>query len=407
MKFLDDIFSCRRFGIKPGLETIRKVCASLGDPQLEFPAIHIAGTNGKGATAAMLEAALRSHGFKTARYTSPHLVAVNERFFINGEPVCDEVLERAASKVAAITKNEEVTYFEALTAIAFLVFAEEKVDFAVLETGLGGRLDATNICRKELAVITRIGLDHTDWLGSTSELIAKEKAGIIKEGTSVVLGKNAPEVVAVVKAAAHEHSAQFVYAPDIASEAEIPAGFSLRGSFNRENAVTAIAALKIFDKLHNLAAKLPENIVWPGRFQRIGRFIVDGAHNPPAAEALVRALDEVREGGLVLVAGFCGDKDVEATLNILKPYANKAYAVATNNPRSLSAEDLAAKMRSAGLKAESAASLREALTKAESVAKNNILVCGSLFLAGEALVELGAYPWPVKRFDPSERLNHA
>ena len=422
--FLDRLAARRRFGMRPSLDAIRGICAALGDPQLKFRAIHVAGTNGKGAVCAIMDAALRAGGLRIGRYTSPHLVRINERFFLDGAPISDEVLERAADKVfhADSSSNSSsnsiygLTFFEALTAVAFLVYAEAKVDYAVLETGLGGRLDATNVCRPELCVITKIGLDHCDWLGDTVEKIAAEKAGIIKKGVPIVLGKNDPAVVAVVKARASEVGAPFVYAPDVADESEVPDGFSLVGSFNRENAVTAIAALKTLGLTKGMADGLG-NVVWPGRFQRVGRFIIDGAHNPPAARALAAALRKYAPfAGSVptLVAGFCGDKDVDETLRILAPLVKKGIAVRTNNPRSLDPAELARKMESAGISAISCDSVQLALEKLGSVPKKtgsvpkceavDVLICGSLFLAGEALAALGAFPWQTDRFDAAEIL---
>ena len=424
--FLDRLAARRRFGMRPSLDAIRGICAALGDPQLKFRAIHVAGTNGKGAVCAMIDACLRADGLRIGRYTSPHLVRINERFFLDGAPISDEVLERAADKVfhADSPSNSRsssnsiygLTFFEALTAVAFLVYAEAKVDYAVLETGLGGRLDATNVCRPELCVITKIGLDHCDWLGDTVEKIAAEKAGIIKKDVPIVLGKNDPAVIAVVKARASEVGAPFVYAPDVADESEIPDGFSLVGSFNRENAVTAIAALKTLGLTKGMADGLG-NVVWPGRFQRVGRFIIDGAHNPPAARALAAALRKYEPfAGSVptLVAGFCGDKDVDETLRILAPFVKKGIAVRTNNPRSLDPAELARKMESAGISAISCDSIQLALEKLGSVPKKmgsvpkdgavDVLICGSLFLAGEALAELGAFPWQADRFDAAEIL---
>ena len=418
--FLDRLAARRRFGMRPSLDAIRGICAALGDPQLKFRAIHVAGTNGKGAVCAILDAALRAGGLRIGRYTSPHLVRINERFFLDGAPIADEVLERAADKVFHADSSSNsiygLTFFEALTAVAFLVYAEAKVDYAVLETGLGGRLDATNVCRPELCVITKIGLDHCDWLGDTVEKIAAEKAGIIKKGVPIVLGKNDPAVVAVVKARASEVGAPFVYAPDVADESEIPDGFSLVGSFNRENAVTAIAALKTLGLTKGMADGLG-NVVWPGRFQRVGRFIIDGAHNPPAARALAAALRKYAPfAGSVptLVAGFCGDKDVDETLRILAPLVKKGIAVRTNNPRSLDPAELARKMESAGISAISCDSIQLALEKLGSVPKKtgsvpkceavDVLICGSLFLAGEALAALGAFPWQTDRFDAAEIL---
>ena len=439
MNFLEELAARRRFGMKPGLDSIRAVCAALGNPQERFRAIHVAGTNGKGAVCAILDAALRAtparekvkgkseevRCLRIGRYTSPHLVRLNERFFLDGAPVDDATLDRLSSSVSrAIEQSEQsnnqtiqdLTFFEALTAVAFLLYAEAKVDYAILECGLGGRLDATNVCSPELCVITKIGLDHCDWLGDTVEKIAAEKAGIVKPGVPVVLGRNAPSVRAVVEARAKEVGAPFFYAPDLADEGEIPADFSLVGSFNRENAVTAIAALKVLSGNRTIEQSQIEQfsrVIWPGRFQRVGNFIVDGAHNPPAARALAEALRETIEQSnnpnnrTILICGFCGDKDVDEVLSILAPFAERGYAVRTNNPRSLSAEATAAQMRQAGISAVPCASLRSAIEQSNNPNNPNnrtILICGSLFLAGEALVELGAYPWPVGRFDPSERL---
>lgn len=402
MKFLEELAARRRFGMKPGLDAIRGISTALGDPQKSFKAIHVAGTNGKGAVCAMLDAALRANGLRVGRYTSPHLVKINERFFLDGAPIGDDVLSAAAEKVAKIAPDD-LTFFEALTTVAFLVYAEAKVDYAVLETGLGGRLDATNVCVPELCVITRIGLDHCDWLGDTVEKIASEKAGIIKPHVPVVLGENLPEVRAVVEARAKEVGASFLYAPDVASAADVPRDFPLGGTFNRENAVTALAALKVLGKGD---ASGFADVVWPGRFQRVENFIIDGAHNPPAAHALAEALRELHlSEPHALIAGFCGDKDVGEVLSILAPFVKKGYAVRTNNPRSLSAEETAEKMRTAGIDAVAAPSLAAAIGAASSASR--ALICGSLFLAGEALVELGAYPWPKPRFDAAELLRGA
>ena len=407
--FLDRLAARRRFGMRPSLDAISGVCAALGDPQKELRAIHVAGTNGKGAVCAMIDACLRAGGLRACRYTSPHLVRINERFFVDGKPVDDATLESAADKVfhADSDTNSQLTFFEALTAVAFIAFSEAKCDYAVFETGLGGRLDATNICVPEICVITKIGLDHCDWLGDTVEKIAAEKAGIIKKGVPIVLGKNDPEVIAVVKARASEVGAPFFYAPDIADESEIPDGFSLEGAFNRENAVTAIAALKVLKKGSRDGLS---NVVWPGRFQRVGRFIIDGAHNPPAARALAAALSKYAPfAGSVptLIAGFCGDKDVDETLRILAPLVGKGIAVRTNNPRSLAPEELARKMESVGIPAISCDSIHLALEKMGSVPNGSgvdTLICGSLFLAGEALAELSAFPWQADRFDAAEIL---
>ena len=441
--------------MKPGLDAIARLLHALGDPHLRVRAVHVAGTNGKGAVCAMVDSCLRAAGLRTFRYTSPHLVRINERFMLDGAPAADSLLDAAAAEVERAASNvPDLTFFEALTAVAFLVADSSGVDVAVLETGLGGRLDATNVCSSVATAITRIGLDHCDWLGDTVGKIAAEKAGIVKPGVPVVLGRNVPEVVEIVKGKAVELGSPFVYAPDAADERELPPGFALGGSFNRENAVTAMALMKALpaDLRPDDAAigRGLADVVWPGRFQRVGRFIVDGAHNPPAAQALVSALAQsptpiipqshnptipqfhnsplphppiphspnpiISQSHnsiipqfhnfpfptpLTLIAGFCGDKDVREVLRILKPVVGRAFAVRTNNPRSLSAEALAAMMREEGIAAVAAASLPEAITMSGD---DPTLICGSLFLAGEALVALGAYPYSADRFDPSEQL---
>ncbi len=384
MKALAFLAERRRFGMKPGLDSITRLLSALGNPQRDFKAVHVAGTNGKGAVAAMLEAALRKRAFKVGRYTSPHLVKTAERFFLNGAMADEATLERLAAKVEAHIEDD-VTFFEALTAVAFALYSEEKVDYAVMECGLGGRLDATNVCNSAISIITRIGLDHCDWLGDTLAAIASEKAGIVKSGVPVVLGENAMEVREVVERKAKAVGAPFYYAPEIVDE-EVPP-LALAGAFNRENAITALATLKILTG-STLGKEAFSEVVWPGRFQRVGRFLVDGAHNPPAATALAFSLKEAKLENLDLIAGFCGDKDVDAVLQTLAPFVKRGFAVKTENPRSLAASETAERMQRAGIAAKH--STLEAALRESSGAT---LVCGSLFLVGEALVKLGAYPW--------------
>jgi dihydrofolate synthase/folylpolyglutamate synthase len=426
MTFLDSLAARRRWGMRPGLERMRAVLSALGDPQKKIAAVHVAGTNGKGAVCAILDACLRALALRVGRYTSPHLVRLNERFFIDGRPAEDDALEFSAERVRDVAPDD-LTFFEALTAVAFDLFSTRPLDCAVLETGLGGRLDATALCRPRLCVITAVGRDHCEWLGDTIEEIAAEKAGIIKPGVPVVLGRNAEAVRALVARRARELSAPFFYAPDLTDPSEIPDTFSLAGEFNRENAVTAVSALKVFlaqdaGSLPALRGKradpprLPEalrglsRVVWPGRFQRVGAFLVDGAHNPPAARALARALACacVAPRSLTMIAGFCHDKEVDEVLRLLAPFAARALAVPTNNPRALAPGELARRMQASGIPATPMPSLDAALAAVpvgDATASPQALVCGSLFLAGEALVALGASPWGgVVRFDPSERL---
>ena len=406
--FLDRLSSARRFGMNPSLDAVKKSLASLGDPQKKLKAVHIAGTNGKGALASTIDCVLRAVSKdKIARYTSPHLVNVNERFFIDGEIVRDDDLRRAFDALKASGSDAELTYFEILTAAAFWLFADKGVDVAVLECGLGGRFDATNVCEPSVSVITNVGLDHCAWLGDSVEKIAAEKAGIIKPGVPVVLGRNSPEVVTIVSEKAKDLGSRFYYSPDVVFDEEIPERLALKGEFNRENARTALAVLKVLgvDISSNETREAFSQVVWPGRFHEIKSFIVDGAHNPPAAQALVEALNGEKVN---LIAGFCADKNVREVLRILSANVLKAYAVATANERSLTAGECALEMRLSNIDATECSSLDEAIKLCQEDYRKSArrtLIAGSLFLAGEALVKLNAYPWRLSReFDAAELL---
>ena len=415
-----------RFGVKPGLDAIRAVCAAMGDPQDALRVVHVAGTNGKGAVCAFIDSALRAAGFRTGRYTSPHLVSLNERFFLDGAPVPESKLDSAFLQLLSSTTNNQLpttndqrlttndqrltnlTYFELLTATAFALYRQEEVDYLVLETGLGGRLDATNVVKRpEVCVITRIGLDHCDWLGHTLAEIAAEKGGIIKPEVPVVLGAMPGEAQSMLERIATDRHAPCLYAPESVDEGSVPKDLALGGRFNRENAVTARAALKVLGVGQEAVERGFASVVWPGRYQRIERdgrsFLVDGAHNPPAMRALVdslRAEPPVAEGGFsvrTVICGFCGDKDVAANLAILREVADVGFAVPIRNPRSLPPERTAALMRAAGVRSvETCTSLRAALDRAS----DGTVVCGSLFLAGEALEILA--PTSGSHFTPNE-----
>lgn len=395
---------CAWFGMKPGLDSIRKVCAELGDPQDALRIVHVAGTNGKGATCALVESALRAAGFRTGRYTSPHLVSLTERFMLNGSPVDERMLDEV---YASIPDAQGLTYFELLTAIAFELYRRELTDYLVLETGLGGRLDATNVVKRpQVCVITRIGLDHCDWLGGSLREIAAEKGGIIKDGVPVVLGAMPDEARETLERIAAERNAPCVYAPEAVRESDIPGSFALAGKFNRENALTALSALKVIGVGREAVERGFASVVWPGRFQRIEkrgkRFIVDGAHNPPAMRALVDSLKEERDFPVrAAICGFCGDKDVSANLALLREVADSGIAVAIRNPRSLTSGATAKLMREAGF---SSVGECKTLEEALSCAPDGTVVCGSLFLAGEAIEALGAGSSSPGGFTPNETI---
>ena len=420
MTFLERLAARRRFGMRPGLDTIRAVMAALGNPQDTLRCIHVAGTNGKGATAAMLDSVLRAAGCRVARYTSPHLVSLSERFFLDGAPAPQDELEAAADEVfpviARLEREQglEVTFFEALTAVAFVLFARRRPDVTVLETGLGGRLDATNVISSSLvSVITRIGLDHCDWLGTTHAAIATEKAGIVKPGRPVVCGAMPSEALDAIRAVAARQGAPLVCAAPWTP----PPGFALFGGFQKENAATVKATLDVlkgegFAISDAAIADGLAHVVWPGRCQRMTKngatYVVDGAHNPDAATALARVLKDEGLRRIGLVAGFCGDKDIAGHLRTLAPLVARAWAVPIRNDRSLAPDAVAAHMRAAGIAAaEACATVPKGLSAAAAWARetgNAVVVCGSLFLAGEALAELGYRPFRSARFTPNEML---
>ena len=408
---IEALAGCARFGVRPGLDAIRAACSGMGNPQDGLNVIHVAGTNGKGAVCALIDSALRAAGFRTGRYTSPHLVSLNERFFLDGAPVSYDRLNAAFASVKDVGS---LTYFELLTATAFELYGRERVDYLVLETGLGGRFDATNIVESpRLSVITRIGLDHCDWLGHTIAEIAAEKGGIIKTGVPCVLGAMPEEARRVLESIAASQGARCICAPSADSaDAGLAAALkslSLGGNFNRENAATAYAALKEVGIGDEAIRRGFASVVWPGRYQRVvkggRRFLVDGAHNPPAMRALADSLKRERLSpgrfpfaGRV-VCGFCGDKDVSASLRILREVADVGFAVPIRNPRSLPPERTAELMRGAGF-AEACAF--NGLAEALECAQDGTLVCGSLFLAGEALEDLGWVSRPSDAFTPNE-----
>lgn len=433
----------RSFGMRPGLEVMRSVMAELGNPQNSLRFVHVAGTNGKGAVCALLDEVLRAAGYRTGRYTSPHLVSVNERFFIDGRPAADEILAPAVDRVLDVVerlereRGIEATFFETLTAVAFAFYAEMKVDVVVLETGLGGRFDATNIVATTLvSVITHIGLDHCDWLGSTHAEIAGEKSGIIKPGVPVVCGRMPVAAREVVERTAAQLGSPFLAAdeqvsllcPDPLTLATStrklpPIQFALFGAYQVANAMTALAAIDAM--VHHADLVLPDQsvvegfsrVVWPGRCQRLEHegvtIYVDGAHNPDGAAALcgsLRAAGVPARGPVGLVAGYCGDKDVASHLRIMSGLVAYGWATPIPNARSLASAETAELMRNAGLQsAWACADLDDALARALAWAKDargTLVVCGSLFLAGEALVKLGAFPWPANAPDPNELSLH-
>jgi dihydrofolate synthase/folylpolyglutamate synthase len=413
-----------RFGIKFGLETMRALVAEMGHPERAYPTLLIAGTNGKGSVAAYCDEALRASGLRTGRYTSPHLVRVNERITVDGRPITDaafaravhEVRDAAARLVAQRVLRGHPTFFEILTAAAFAHFRRERVDVAVLEVGLGGRLDATNVAEPVVSAIVSVDLDHEIYLGRTLAKIAREKAGVLRAGRATVVGPLAPDARRAVLALARDRGARVVEArrgarlvPLRGASADEPEDFDLRtpghhyrgvvplrGAHQRDNLLVAIRLLEEARRA-GIAARLERvtravaRVEWPGRLQRLpGRpqILLDGAHNPAGARALAAHL----RGGppFVLVFGAMSDKDVRGLARPLFPLAS---GIVLTTPRISRAATPRALARRAGKLASGARHeprVGRALALACRLARvhgpeTQVVVAGSLYLVGAVL----------------------
>lgn len=407
---LDFIHSVKWRGSKPGLSRTRELMEKLGSPQKRCKFIHIAGTNGKGSTSAMLASILTRAGYRTGLYTSPYLFRFNERMAIDGTPISDSELCLLAEEIRPLAESmaDRPTEFEIVTAIGMEFFARHSCDYVVLEVGMGGRLDSTNVIDPpEAAVITRIGLDHTRELGDTVEEIAVEKAGIIKSGSSVVVYDQERSVMDVFANACLERGAGF----RTASFADIRlADFSRSGQrfsyrefedlrlplLGRHQLCNAAVVLECIQALRSRGAEISRqavyeglaSVVWPARFEIVSRspwFVVDGGHNPQCMETvrddLLEYFPNMRR---VMLLGVLADKDYEDMFSLLMPLADEFVTVTPDNPRALSAEDLAAFLRGKGKSACACATIEQGVQRAISLADGSTVVCavGSLYMAG-------------------------
>jgi dihydrofolate synthase/folylpolyglutamate synthase len=367
--------------IRYDLRNVRALAAALGDPQRAFRSVLIAGTNGKGSVAKLLSSMMPEAGL----YTSPHLVRLNERIRIGEREISDQDLKDTFERVrAAVSKAENLqyppTYFEIVTAMAFLYFREH-VNFAVLEVGLGGRLDATNIVEQDVSVITSIGMDHQEFLGNTIEKIAAEKAGIIKEKEPVVIGPSADLApirekagTRIVRATQSDLSRY----PDLRPR--------LLGRHQTENIAVAIRAAECLRVPSSDIVRGVNTAVWPGRLERIGRFLLDGAHNVPAATALAAFLEEFHPEGVWIVFGAMADKQFEDMITILKPHAHQFIFTKPQTSRAKEPESLQSLVHGSRVEPNVAQAIQYAALNAP--ADVTILICGSLYLMGEARAQL-------------------
>ena len=407
---------------KFNLENIAVLTERLGRPDRAYPVVHIAGTNGKGSTAAFLEAILRVAGFRTGLNTSPHLERINERIRINGEEVSDEVFAETFTRVQKVIEElmasgglrAHPTYFECVTALAFEVFAKERVEFAIVEVGLGGRLDATNIVRPQVSVITRIDFDHENYLGHSLREIAREKAGIVKESVPVVSAAQLPEVREVLRAKAEELHSRIVDIGkrfDVEEERveqgcvravarEIRTGKAfvlaprLPGRHQLQNALNALACVRLLqERGYRIAKKnIEEGIAtaeWPGRLEKLQAgpdVYLDGAHNPGAARELARFLAEnFGERRVFMIFGALRDKSVDEVTGMLFPRASEVIFTEPGTPRAVSARRLAEMAGHHAARYTVIRDAEEALESALSKARpeDAVFVTGSLYLVGQ------------------------
>ena len=401
------LYSLQRFGIKLGLENIRRLLAALsrsggfqaavGDLEIALPwkVIHVAGTNGKGSICAMIDSMCRAQGRRTGLFTSPHLVTFRERIRANGEMVSENAVANGLNAIRNLIADWDPhpTFFEVTTALAVKHFSESKIDVAILETGIGGRLDATNAIQSDVSVITQIDFDHQEWLGNTLAEIASEKAGIIKRGVPVVCAPQRPEAEKVIRARAAESEAPL----QVVSTSYEGSPIGLAGSYQKQNAAVAIAAIHAaqIDIDDKPTARGLTTIDWPARFQKWDdRTIIDGAHNPAAARILVETWREffgVHKATLVLAV--LSDKDLRGMCEALTPIADSVVLPRIRSDRVAAPEDLAKVLSTITplLPHSITASVGEAIDLARAK-PNPILIAGSLHFAGEVLAHLRGEP---------------
>jgi dihydrofolate synthase/folylpolyglutamate synthase len=409
---------------QPGysLRHVEELLNRMGDPQLAARTIHIAGTKGKGSVAALIAQVLSNSGYRTGRYTSPHLHDLRERITIDGSMISEADFAAAMAEVKPFIESmrqdcsfRQFTYFEALTALAFTYFRKQRVDFQVLEVGLGGRLDATNVVAKPaVSIITSVSLDHTQILGNTMEQIAREKAGIVKSGCWVVLSPQPEEAASVISDICREKKATLVRvgnnvtwhktAGDFHQQSLVIKGrtgqyqvsIPLLGDFQLENAATAVGALEVLASEGSAisAANIVQGLAkvkWPGRFQILQEHpivLIDGAHNVASMRRLVSNLTAYfPRKQIVLVFGTSCDKDIPGVVNELVPLSPQVIVTQASHSRAAPLSTLTAEFTKHGVEPETKGTVPEAISRAMSLADKTDVICvtGSLFVVAEAL----------------------
>ena len=388
---LEWLESLQGSGIRPGLTRMRALLRILGNPEQTFRSIIVAGTNGKGSTSMMLASILDSAGYRTALYTSPHLVDIRERWLIGREPVSEERLVEAIGVLQQASQKANIlpTYFEALTLLAFIIFERERREIAVLEVGMGGRLDATNVVRPLASIITPIGFDHTEYLGNTLRKIATEKAGVIHRGAVVLTSNHDETVLSVLRRRAAQFQCPFYEVRADGSERP-----PLAGEFQRENTALAKRSAEVLaERLTKITpAAIEQGIAmtrWRGRLERIaieGKEVwVDGCHNAHGARAVAPFIASNLPTPRLLVFGIMADKNVDEVTATLFPLFDEIITTEPYLPRSVTAGELAARAAEMKIAARGFPDPKNALTAALRSGFRTIFVGGSLYLAGAAI----------------------
>ncbi len=404
-KVLDYLYGLERFGIKLGLDVVKELLTKLGNPQDKFKSVHIAGTNGKGSTACFLDSILRVSGKNVGLYTSPHLINFNERIRINGKKISDFDLARLTIKIKEVCEKNEIhaTFFEFTTIIAFLYFAENNIDYAIIETGLGGRLDATNVLNPEISVITNIDIDHTKHLGETKEKIAVEKAGIIKKNSLVVTGEQDSSLLDIFRNACKEKESELyvlneelsfdLVTSDLMGQEFFLTGIiegnffiKMLGAHQVKNAALAILTANLLEIFKSYIQEGLSNAYWSGRLEIIKEeplIIVDCAHNLAGIKELVNFVKRIDKKKILLL-GTSEDKEISKMLELLIPLFDKVV-LAQGNYKPASLDLLEKEVRKYCSEVYAYSDLKGAITKSLELTEEMLVITGSIYLVGDVL----------------------
>jgi dihydrofolate synthase/folylpolyglutamate synthase len=417
---LNFLFGLQKFGMKFGLENIKQLVDFLDHPETNYPTVHIAGTNGKGSTAAMTASILTASGYKTGLYTSPHLVDFTERIRIDGKPITGKEVVKYVRQLRSQIQKTKSTFFEATTAIAFQYFSDHKVDVAVIETGLGGRLDATNVIKPELSIITTIGMDHSEQLGKTIQSIASEKAGIIKYGIPCITSVKDAIALKAIKSIAKDNNSPLIevikFAKLKAIRNEIDSlhvslqvgalkfknlKVNLGGSYQRENIKIAVTAANLlsenskFDRVSKQTIveglrDVRKNTGLRGRFELLSSspiIIGDVAHNPQGFEALSKSLTEAGLHDVIAVFGIMEDKDIDSVLPYLMKASKLVVACQSKTKRALKSHIIVEKLHKLEFPCINGVSVLHSIKIAKSRVKDGdvMVICGSHYVLSEAI----------------------